>query len=207
MEGSGGNLLELARSHMGPYQSMGSGVVGATSAASQDTRRSLNGWNYSTDPTNGLHSTPTGPCNFTPYSSSVTSLGGTAGPIGSMGHKPSYTPYGATSDLLGSTCQQMPLNQLGPLQSLGPPRQFPFYGDVYQGSPGMGPGGSLFSDLTTIPSIPRYESEANHAYISDNGAQNPGKVHQHPQWSHGMARAGPEEYISIKSISTNLSQS
>ena len=167
--GSGGNLLELAARTMGPPYpgSTMPGGPGATSPVAQDTRRALNGWSYGAE--NGGH------CNFTPYSSSVSSLGSAAGgPVGSMGHKPSYAPY-STGELLGSTCgQQMPLNQLGHLQSLGPPRQFPFYGDVYQSNPGMGPGGSLFSDLS-IPSIPRYDSEANAAFIVDNGAQNPGE--------------------------------
>ena len=97
-----------------------------------------------------------------------------------MGHpKPGYSPYGSSPELQSSMtstlCNQMQLNQLSPLQSLAPPRQFPFYGDVYQGhGAGMGHGAFL-SDLTSMQSIPRYDTDVNPAFLAENGSQNPGE--------------------------------
>lgn len=169
------NILDLARSAsaISPYQPMSSSTVSSivsTSPSTIDsTRRPLNGWNYSSNDSTVMNH---GGCNFTPY---TPSLGASNSVPGS--HKPTYSSFSTSSDFLSpANCQQMQLNQLSPLNSL-PPRQFPFYGpDMYNTQPpGMTSGGSLFSDITTIPTIPRFDSECPPTYSSDL-PQNPGKA-------------------------------
>ena len=165
------NLLDLARSAaISPYQTMSSTVSSIVSSSPQSidsTRRSLNGWNYPNDGSTVMNH---GGCNFSAYPSSL----GPANTV-SGSHKPTYSSFGPSSDFLSpANCQQMQLNQLSPLNSL-PPRQFPFYGDMYNTQPpGMTGGGSLFSDLTSIPSIPRFDADCPPSYVNDNITQNPG---------------------------------
>ena len=165
------NLLELARS-IGPYQTMSSVSNLVSTTAPQDSRRTLNGWNYNGEPAQVVSP---GGCNFSPYSpGSLGSGTGTAGLVGSP-HKPTYTGFTSSADLVPN-CQQMQLNQITQLNSFPPHRNFSFYGDVYQPHQTGMTGGGLFSDLTTIPSIPRYESDVNTPYMTDPNNQSSGKI-------------------------------
>ena len=159
----------LARSGISPYQAITTGVPSIIPSPSQESRRSLitpqNCWSNYTQDTSAVVSH--GTCNFTPYSGL-----GAAGAGAAAGHKPSYSSFSSGTDFLPTNCQ---LNQLNHLNSLPPPRNFPLYSDVYQSNhPGL-PGGGIFSDLASIPTIPRYETESGASYInSDSSSANPG---------------------------------
>ncbi len=167
MEGPNNTLLDLATrgAAISPYQAMTSAVSSLVTSNPQDSRtRPINGWNYPNGDANVVsHST----CNFPPYASS---LGPGTGPMGPP-HKPGYSTFSPGTDFIPN-CQQM---QLSPLNSLPPRSGFPFYGDMYQPNPTSVSGSSIFSDLTSIPSIPRFDTDGT-TYMTDPGTQNPGKA-------------------------------
>lgn len=168
MDGPSSNLLDLARSAaISPYQPTVSTMasLGSPNISPQDSRphRPLNGWTYQ----NEVSAAAAAGCNF-PYPAPPHGLGGAGGT--SLPNKPSpYPSFNPGSDFLPN-CQQVPLNQLSPLNSL-PTRNFSFYGDMYNTNPGPGMGGGLFSDLS-MSTIPRFDDGTT--YMTDNCSSNPG---------------------------------
>ena len=153
-----------ARTGMSPYQAIStSSVPTLVPSPTQESRRSLiasagqNGWNYSSENSVVSHAT----CSFPPYSLAASVPGGP---------KPTYT-YG--TDFLPN-CQQMGLAVQNPLNSL-PPRNFPFYGEMYHSNQAGMPGSGLFPDLQTIPSIPRFGDNEPGSVMTDHSNTSPGK--------------------------------
>nr|ABY67960.1 post2 hox protein [Capitella teleta] len=172
----------LSNSSSGTVSTTGAGSVGLSSSSpGQDSRRTAgglqNGWNYNTtDSASSVVSHPVSGHNFTPYGSSLA-----ATPTMGPSHKSYNSFVPSTSDII-QNCQQMPnIHQLNPLNSLPPPRNianFPFYSpEVYHqaasANHGAMSGAGLFSDIPSIPSMTRFDSDGVPPYAVDPNSQNP----------------------------------
>lgn len=155
------NLLGRPTLSVSPYQSASAGSL---TSSPQDSRRLNGAWQAAYGMNDAVAAAAGhGHCNLGPYASSF-------GAPSVPSHKAPYSSYaplsGSTvSDFLaGQNCQQMQLNQaLNPLNSFGAAasRNFPFYpGDMYNPSPAGMHGSSLFSDLSGMHPLPRFDAEA-----------------------------------------------
>lgn len=157
------SLLARPTLSVSPYHPAISASIGGLSSSpphAQDSTRRLNGW--SSYPSNVNEAAAAAAA----VSHSAAAHGGsTCNPYGSAitaptvpGPKVPYTSYSpSVTDLFsGTNCQQVPLNHLNSLSS----RNFPFYSDMYNPNPTGMPGGSIFSDLAGMPSLPRFDTEA-----------------------------------------------
>lgn len=189
------NGLLHAHARLSSYQTIGSncrdggggggggGLVDGGASPRTDTRRLINGWNYSStpDPSTSVsivsHQRPSGGSSFSPYAGSVGSSGSAVAP----GIHGSYTSFanGAADFLQHPTGQFNNLNGTinslnGAINSLPSPHHrtlsnLPFYGDLYappsghhphHQSTGLSAGAlhspghhRLLSDLNTMSSI------------------------------------------------------